>query len=104
MEMVSNRQMNLLRRPTGSGYQQMVFEAAARLRSVRAAAAELDMTPREVSRSLRELEAAMRIGLFTRRHGTIGLTRAGEALFLTVSDEFGDIGETASRVVLRQVV
>ena len=84
--------------------QLMVFEAAARHRSVRIVAAELDMTPREVSRSLRALETAMRVNLFTRRHGAIGLTPAGENLFAAVSDKLGDSDEATRPVVLRQVM
>jgi len=76
----------------------MVFQATARHRSVRVAAGELDMSPRNVSRSLREFEAAMGIKLFTRGHGRIGLTQAGEILYLALSTGFDDMREAASRL------
>ena len=104
MELVSNRQVDSRRAPAGSEYRLKVFEATARHRSVRAAAGDLRMTPREVSRSLRELEAAMRVSLFTRRRGVIGLTRAGDVLFARMAREPGDAVDASGRVALRQVV
>ena len=103
-ELVLNGQMDTLGGPTGSGKQLAVFEAAARYRSIRVAAALLDMTTRDVSRSLRELEASMSTRLFTRHHGTLGLARAGKILLLAVSDEAREFDDAVSRVVLRQVV
>ena len=90
--------MPMFLEPPDPTNQLLAFEATARHQSVGAAAAELDSTPRDISRSLRELEAAMGTRLFTRCHGTIGLTQAGEVLYLAVSKRLGDIREAPDRL------
>lgn len=75
----------------------LMFESAARHRSVRAAAAEFDLTPRDVSRSLRELEALMATRIFARNRDGIGLTQAGETLYLAVAAGLGAIRKAADR-------
>src|SRR5438874_10202810 len=57
----------------------MAFEAAARLQSVTAAAAELKLTQSAVSRQIGALEARLGARLFVREKRTIRLTDAGEA-------------------------
>ena len=86
------------REPTHSARQLSAFEATARHQSVGAAAAELDMDPRDISWSVRELEAAMGTLLFTRRHGTLGLTQAGERLYRAASTGLDDIREAPGRL------
>lgn len=56
-----------------------VFEAAARLGSFKAAAAELNVTPSAVSHQIGNLEAHLRTELFERHGRRIIPTRAGEA-------------------------
>ena len=90
--------MTMFCEPTDPTHQLLAFEATARHQSVGAAAAELDSTPRDISRSLRELEAAMGTHLFTRCHGAIGLTQAGEILYLAVSKRLVDIREAPERL------
>ena len=75
----------------------LMFESVARHRGVSAAAAELDLTPREVSRSLRELESMMATRVFTRDCDGVGLTQAGEILHLSVSAGLAIIREVADR-------
>ena len=83
---------------THSAHHLVVFEAAARHRSFTAAARELSVTQPAVSRSIRQLEAALGISLFTRSHRSVELTEAGEILFQAVSAGFGRILEAARRL------
>ena len=55
------------------------FEAAARLQSFTAAAAELNLTQSAVSRQIRALEEVLGADLFIRERQTVRLTLAGEA-------------------------
>lgn len=90
--------MKELRELTHSAHHLVVFEAAARHRSFTAAARELSVTQPAVSRSIRQLEAALGINLFTRSHRSVELTEAGEILFQAVSAGFGRILEAARRL------
>jgi LysR family glycine cleavage system transcriptional activator len=56
------------------------FEAAARLRSIKAAANELHVTPASVSRHIRDLERHLETRLFERHYRSIVLTADGEML------------------------
>lgn len=60
------------------------FEAAARRRSFKDAASELNLTASAVSHAVRKLEQALGVALFERDSHGIALTAAGEAL-LTMS-------------------
>ena len=55
------------------------FEAAARLQSFTAAAAELNLTQSAVSRQIRTLEVQLGAELFVRERQTVRLSAAGEA-------------------------
>ncbi len=68
------------------------FEAAARLGSVTAAAAELAVTQGAISRQIRLLEADLRQPLFRRLHRGLELTAAGQKLSASLTDAFGQIG------------
>ena len=68
------------------------FEAAARLGSVTAAAAELAVTQGAISRQIRLLEADLRQPLFRRLHRGLELTTAGQRLSTSLTDAFGQIG------------
>lgn len=61
------------------------FEAAARLRSIKAAANELHVTSASVSRHIRDLERQLGRRLFERRYRSIVLTADGEMLLGEVS-------------------
>ncbi|WP_431857807.1 transcriptional regulator GcvA [Azospirillum sp.] len=61
------------------------FEAAARLMSIRKAAAELFVTAGAVSRQVKVLEEFLGTELFTRGHRAVALTPAGERYFAEVS-------------------
>ena len=86
-------------RPAGelirTEHQLVLFESVARHRSVGAVAAELDLTPRDVSRSLRRLEVAMGTALFMRHERDIRLSDAGEILFLGVSTGIAELRRLA---------
>ncbi len=67
------------------------FEAAARHRSFKAAAAELHVTPTAVSHQIRSLEEELGVQLFVRRARRVDLTTAGELLHPTLETSFGAI-------------
>lgn len=68
-----------------------VFEAAARLGSFTAAAAELGMTQPAVTRQVRALERSLGADLFTRSANRSALTEAGHRLHTHVSAGFDAI-------------
>lgn len=79
----------------------MVFEVAARHESFTAAASELNVTQPAISRSVRELESALEVRLFSRSARSVELTEAGEILFHAVSTGFGRILQTATSLRAR---
>ncbi|ASP17977.1 LysR substrate binding domain protein [Neisseria sp. oral taxon 020 str. F0370] len=74
------------------------FEAAARLGSFKAAAAELALSPTAVSHRIRTLEAQLGKTLFERRTRAVVLTADGRLLAEAVSGSFAAIAEAASRI------
>lgn len=64
------------------------FEAAARLGSFKAAAAELFVTPAAISHQVKALENALGLALFERLHRSLRLTHAGEQLGKTARESF----------------
>jgi LysR family transcriptional regulator, glycine cleavage system transcriptional activator len=74
------------------------FEAAARCRSFKLAAAELGVTPTAVSHQIKLLEAYCGRPLFRRQPRPITLTWAGEQLFPVVRDGFGSFVEAINIV------
>lgn len=90
--------MQELRHLARSANHLMVFEAAARAQSFTIAALELNVTQPAVSRSIRELEAALGMSLFSRGHRSVTLTEEGEVLYQSVSAGFGRMLEAARRL------
>ena len=74
------------------------FEAAARCRSFKVAAAQLGVTPTAVSHQIKLLEAYCGQALFRRHPRPITLTWAGEQLFPVVRDGFGSFVEAINTV------
>jgi LysR family glycine cleavage system transcriptional activator len=70
------------------------FEAAARLLSFRAAAAELGVTPSAISHQIRLLEQDCGQALFRRRPRPLTLTWAGKQLFPVIHDGFDKFADT----------
>lgn len=68
-----------------------IFEAAARLASFRAAAAELHLTPSAVSHGVKGLEQELGVVLFTRLRQGVATTPAGETLLHYVARSFSDL-------------
>jgi len=87
-----------LRELTRSAHHLMVFEVAARNQSFTAAARELGVTQPAISRSVRQLEAALGVNLFTRGHRSVELTEAGEILYQAASAGFGRMLDAAKRL------
>ncbi|WP_336491333.1 LysR substrate-binding domain-containing protein [Methylobacterium nigriterrae] len=77
------------------------FEAAARRRSFKAAASELNLTPSAVSHAVRKLEQALGTALFERDGHSLDLTAAGEALLDHVSRGFEEINRGFDLVATR---
>lgn len=75
------------------------FEAAARLGSFKAAAAELGVTPTAVSHQIRALEDMLDTPLFVRRTRAVELTQAGARLSPAVHE-----GLLAMRTALEDIV
>lgn len=77
------------------------FEAAARRRSFKDAASELNLTASAVSHAIRKLESALGVILFTRDGSGISLTAAGEALLDHVSRAFEEMNRGFDLVATR---
>ena len=67
------------------------FEAAARIGSFRAAAADLNLTPSAVSHAVRGLEQTLGRKLFLRTGRSVRLTDAGRTLIRHVERGFGEL-------------
>jgi LysR family glycine cleavage system transcriptional activator len=74
------------------------FEAAARLLSFKAAAAELHVTPGAVSQQIKLLEDRLGVALFLRRARSIQLTEAGRLLLPPTQRAFRLLSDAVVRV------
>lgn len=74
------------------------FEAAGRLGSFTLAADELFVSQAAVSRQVKELEAELGKPLFERRHRSVRLTAAGEALLDVLSRSFDAMDASLSEI------
>jgi LysR family transcriptional regulator, glycine cleavage system transcriptional activator len=74
------------------------FEAAARLLSFKAAAAELHVTPGAVSQQIKLLEDRLGVALFVRRARAIQLTEAGRLLLQPTQRAFRLLADAVVRV------
>lgn len=74
------------------------FEAAARLLSFKAAAAELHVTPGAVSQQIKLLEDRLGVALFLRRARSIQLTEAGRLLLPPTQHAFRLLSDAVVRV------
>lgn len=74
------------------------FDAVARLRSVSAAAAELDVTPSAVSRQISNLEEDVGVALLTRNGRGLSLTVDGLRLQSGLAEAFAQITSAVQRL------
>ena len=74
------------------------FEASARHMSMKAAAAELNVTPGAVSRQIKALEDEIGVPVFARDAGGVRLTAEGEALYAVLARGFSEASETFHRI------
>lgn len=74
-----------------------VFEAVARLGSVRLAAMELGVTDGAISKQIRSLEAALKAELFIRGHRKLIQTETAERLALSLASAFESIARSVER-------
>ncbi|MCJ2095851.1 LysR substrate-binding domain-containing protein [Methylobacterium sp. J-072] len=78
-----------------------IFEAAARRRSFKAAAGELNLSPSAVSHAVRKMEEALGVALFERSGQGITPTPAGEALCDHVGRAFAELNRGLDLVANR---
>lgn len=78
-----------------------IFEAAARRRSFKAAAGELNLSPSAVSHAVRKLEESLGVALFERIGQGITPTPAGEALCVHVGRAFAELNRGLDLVANR---
>ena len=74
------------------------FEAAARHRSFKHAAAELSLTPTAISHQVRLLEEQLGVQLFARGARRVDLTQAGQTLFPALRDGLDAIARAVETV------
>jgi LysR family transcriptional regulator, glycine cleavage system transcriptional activator len=74
------------------------FEAVSRLRSMKAAAGELNVTPGAVSQLVRRLEDSLGVKLFRRLNRTLVPTELGHEYFLSLRGAFRQIGDATRRL------
>lgn len=79
------------------------FEVAARHRSFKRAATELNVTPAAVSHRIKALEQELGQPLFTRRFRGVELTEAGALLFVALQRGFTGISDIVTRIRSRHV-
>jgi LysR family glycine cleavage system transcriptional activator len=79
-----------MKHPHGLAYLR-VFEAVARVGSVRAAAIELNVTPGAVSQQVRNLHDTLGVALFVREGRRLRLTEAGKTLQRSAAIAFSEI-------------
>ncbi|GJE61253.1 LysR substrate-binding domain-containing protein [Methylobacterium trifolii] len=77
------------------------FEAAARRRSFKSAADELNLTASAVSHAIRKMEQALGVALFERDGHGVALTPAGEALLDHVGRAFEELNRGLDLVTSR---
>ena len=74
------------------------FEAAARHLSFKEAAAELAVTPTDISHHVRLLEDTLGVPLFERRTRAVSLTSAGKDLYPVLRESFDAIADAVIRM------
>lgn len=90
--------MDRLRRELPSLAALAQFEAAARLQSFTAAAAELHVTQAAISRQIKVLEESLGVQLFERRHRAVFLTEDGREFFEKVSNGLKTLARACAEV------
>ncbi|MDR5804733.1 LysR family transcriptional regulator [Caballeronia sp. LZ001] len=76
----------------------IAFEAVARHRNFRQAAAELGVTPTAVSRTIKTLETQLNVRLFNRTTRSVALTESGTELLESLAPALGSISETIQHI------
>ncbi|MEM6618395.1 MAG: LysR substrate-binding domain-containing protein [Pseudomonadota bacterium] len=76
----------------------LVFECAARRGSFTRAAQELNVQQPAVSATIKQLEDALGVQLFARRHRQVALTSAGQRLFADTVRAFDHLAQSAQAV------
>lgn len=76
----------------------LVFEAAARHLSFKAAAQDLSVTPAAVSHQIKALEAELGTALFVRKHRGVELTPHGVSLCQVLSSSFTQISRELDKI------
>lgn len=79
----------------------VAFESAARLGSLKLAAAELSLTPGAISRQVKSLEQSLGATLFVRSHNAIELTANGRVFLAHVEGALAELRKGAREVSSR---
>lgn len=79
-----------------------MFEATAKLQSVRKAAQALYVTPAAVSKQVQALEAFLGVELFARTHRRLALTRDGEDYLKEIEPALNSIRQATRRIGRRE--
>ncbi|MEJ1996006.1 MAG: LysR substrate-binding domain-containing protein [Limibacillus sp.] len=90
--------MESLRRLIPSANALLAFEAAARLGSFTRAGQEMGVSQAAVSYAIRQLEEALGVALFLRRHRRVELTESGERFFNDVALGLSHIRRSAEEI------
>lgn len=81
----------------------LAFELCARYLSFTAAARELGTTQPAVSQQIRNLEAYLRVPLFSRIYRGVELTEAGQQLYAATKNSFKELRQTCEKIHQRPV-
>lgn len=79
----------------------VAFESAARLASLKLAAAELSLTPGAVSRQVKSLEQSLGAALFVRSHNAIEMTPNGRVFLAHVEGALAELRKGAREISSR---
>lgn len=76
----------------------IAFDSVARHLNFTRAAAEMEITPTAISRTIKQLEASMRVRLFNRTTRSVSLTEAGTQLLETLAPALDQIRRSVQEV------
>lgn len=94
--------MSRLRKLIPTAQSLLVFEAAARLQSFKAAALELNVTQPSVSHTIRSMEDHLGVKLFERGNRGVRLTPPGSELYADLAPALGQIERRLLRLKARE--
>jgi DNA-binding transcriptional LysR family regulator len=76
----------------------IAFESVARHKNFGRAAAELEVTPTAMSKTIKQLEAQLEVRLFNRTTRSVGLTEAGAQMLATLAPALEEIKKSVQQI------